>query len=528
MTDTVIYILIPFYNNAKTIHDVVRESAKYLPVIAVDDGSTDNPPQMSEAILIRHGKNRGKGAALLTGMKKAAELGGTHVITLDGDGQHLPKDIPRFIEAVKKKPEAIWLGDRDMSGPNVPKAAIFGRRWSNFWIWFHTRAPVPDSLSGFRLYPVNNVLKFNYVNSDYVFEAEVLIRWGWAGLPIRWLGISVLYQPPGIRVSHFRMVIDNLRHIAYHTMCVPKSAWYRLTGRLFGAWHEEKPKGYYFWFSFFQMLILSIGRDIAYKLANFVTIYYFLLVGSARKDIKNFLRRIDPRKEPRLKDVWRSEKAFGEALVDRISRLSGQENTFHYKAINENNFMDICDSKRGIILLSAHVGPWDIGARLAKDHGIKMCMLMNRSEADYAQAFFENIESDTMKVITVDGGSGIIDIVHSLKNGWNVAMHGDRIMEGQRPVKVNFLGTETNFPSGPYQVAYVTGSPIVPSFSLKTGARDIEVHVFKPILPRKVNRKDRDSEIVRMAGEYVACLEQIVKMRPEQWFNFYDFFGERS
>lgn len=213
----VIAIVIPLYNHAATLEKVVAESCRFSEIlIVVDDGSSDNATevlgQLDPAIhIISHPRNLGKGAAILTGAKKARELNATHIITIDADGQHYSDDILAFINAVNETPEAIIVGCRDFAATYVPKSSDFGRSFSNFWFRVQTGHKIGDSQSGFRAYPINLLEAMNWQEKRYAFENEVLVRAAWAGVKINEINIGVYYPAKHEHISHFHRLWDNLR-----------------------------------------------------------------------------------------------------------------------------------------------------------------------------------------------------------------------------------------------------------------------------------------------------------------------------
>jgi len=219
---------IPVYNNAGTIADVARRCRKQMEnVVVIDDGSTDADLRELlkplEVTVIRHETNQGKGVALLTAFRHAAEHGGTHLITIDGDGQHFPEDIPRFLERLS--PDTILLGHRVEFKGHMPRSAQFGRRFSDFWIYLETFTPVLDSQSGFRAYPVQHVLKLPMWSRHYNFEMEVLTRGLWAGLTVESIPIRVYYPPAAERVTSFHKVRDNVRIGRVHIRLLARRLW---------------------------------------------------------------------------------------------------------------------------------------------------------------------------------------------------------------------------------------------------------------------------------------------------------------
>lgn len=208
-------IVIPVYNHAKSLRDVVLKALEvHDTVMVVDDGSTDsglNTLKGLDVIVLHHPINRGKGAAILTAAKAAYRLGMTHMVTIDADGQHDPDDFKRFVPLVKRDPYAIVVGKRDFQTMNVPGLSRFGRHFSNFWLRLQTGQVVRDTQSGLRSYPLVVLERLNLRENGYAFEVEVLVKAAWAGVALREVDISVYYPPRSERISHFHVFRDNVR-----------------------------------------------------------------------------------------------------------------------------------------------------------------------------------------------------------------------------------------------------------------------------------------------------------------------------
>jgi len=215
ITDVNIIVVIPVYNHSKTLRDVVIRALEVNDaVVVVDDGSTDEGVKSLEGLdvhILHHSTNRGKGAAILTAAKACRQLGGTHIVTIDSDGQHNPDDYRRFIPIVREDPFAIVVGKRNFPTKNVPRRARFGRYFSNFWLHFQTDQSLKDTQSGFRAYPLVVLEKLKFRETGYAFEVEVLVKAAWAGVKLREVDVSVYYPPVHERISHFRVFKDNLR-----------------------------------------------------------------------------------------------------------------------------------------------------------------------------------------------------------------------------------------------------------------------------------------------------------------------------
>lgn len=211
-------VIIPVYNHGGQIGEVVRQTLKLgLPVIVVDDGSTDSTANIIDGIsgisVLRHSTNQGKGAAILTGFSAAIEANCDWAITLDGDGQHNPDDARELLYSVKDGERCIVIGTRrGMDSQNVPWTSRFGRKFSNFWVWAAGGPLVTDSQSGFRLYPIPEVVKLGVRARRYQFEVEILARARQQDIQVKETMVQVVYQPKGVRVSHFRPWLDFWRN----------------------------------------------------------------------------------------------------------------------------------------------------------------------------------------------------------------------------------------------------------------------------------------------------------------------------
>jgi len=215
-------IVIPVYNNPTTIRDVVDDALNTgATVIVVDDGSVPTVSfevESDRLYLLHHVHNAGKGEAILTGGKKARDLGFVSFFIVDADGQHFPEEIENFAD--KNLEECIVIGCRRFA-ENVPTSSKFGRRFSNFWIWSETGLHLDDTQSGFRSYPIS-VLELDLQRRRYDFEIEILVKHVWNGGCIEEVEIEVYYPKPEDRISHFHAFKDNMRLTKLHSRLVFK------------------------------------------------------------------------------------------------------------------------------------------------------------------------------------------------------------------------------------------------------------------------------------------------------------------
>jgi len=218
-------VIIPTYDNPKTIKqvafDVIENGYK---LIIIDDGSAISveslftQDELKNIIIVKHSTNQGKGQAIITGTQKARELGYTHVVSIDGDGQHLASQIQYLLEL--NPADDIIIGARNFEIMNIPNGSKFGRWFSNFWACWDTGFEITDSLSGFRIYPIS-ILDLDIKTTRFDWEMEVLVRHADAGKKIEEVVIECYYPTAEERVSHFRKFSDTMAIVWVHIQILP-------------------------------------------------------------------------------------------------------------------------------------------------------------------------------------------------------------------------------------------------------------------------------------------------------------------
>ena len=241
-----ICVLIPTYNNEKTLKRVINGVLEYTQnIIIINDGSTDSTSEIlknySQLTVINLPENKGKGNGLKIGFRNAKIFGYNYAITIDSDGQHYPDDIPVFIEALQNATEDVLIiGNRNMSQDGIPKRSSFGNRLSNFWFWFETGIKLEDTQSGYRLYPLHKIPE-KYYTPKFEFEIEIIVRTAWRHVPVKNIPIKVLYDPAE-RVSHFRPFKDFTRISILNTILVIITLLYIKPRDFFRSFQKKKIK----------------------------------------------------------------------------------------------------------------------------------------------------------------------------------------------------------------------------------------------------------------------------------------------
>ena len=232
MSQPNICVIIPTYNNEHTLMQIIDAVLEYLLlVVVVNDGSTDGTRDILRQYegrieVLSYEKNRGKGYALSRGFDRAEQLGYRYAITMDSDGQHYASDIPRFVKTAGEYPDTLLVGNRNLTNDNMPKKNTFANKFSNFWFTVQTAHRLPDTQTGYRLYPLLKMNRLRPVTSRYEAELEILVRCAWRNITIMSIPIHVFYAPEGKRVTHFRPGMDFFRISALNSIFVLLSIIY--------------------------------------------------------------------------------------------------------------------------------------------------------------------------------------------------------------------------------------------------------------------------------------------------------------
>lgn len=207
-------VVIPAYNEVGTLRSVVLGVLAQISfVIVVDDGSSDDTAHEIHDLpirLISHKNNLGKSRSLASGFRAALAAGADAVITLDGDGQHRPQEIPALLAEFKRHPSSLIIGSRLHEKKNIPLARYCANRFANFWIAWAAGYRISDSQSGFRIYPatvLTELLPLIENRRGFVLESEILILAGWRDIRAKSVPIPAIYQGSN-RPSHFRPIRD--------------------------------------------------------------------------------------------------------------------------------------------------------------------------------------------------------------------------------------------------------------------------------------------------------------------------------
>lgn len=288
LRDRGICVIIPTYDNCGTIVDIVKRAQNQCSdVIVVSDGCTDGTVDLLNAMdspptVIELKRNCGKGAALRAGFRYALAKGFAYAITIDGDGQHYPEDLPSLLDANMRHPGAIIVGERkDLDTVERSKGSRFANSFSNFWFFVQTGRRLKDTQTGYRLYPLKHLRGLSLLTSRYEAELELMVFASWHGVKLFSEPVRVYYPPREERVSHFRPGMDFLRISILNIVLTVLAVVYGLPLRLFNALRTPVRTFYCLLFFLFNIFIVLLP-----------SIYVYLHIGEITEKKRHRLHRI--------------------------------------------------------------------------------------------------------------------------------------------------------------------------------------------------------------------------------------------
>jgi predicted LPLAT superfamily acyltransferase len=306
------------------------------------------------------------------------------------------------------------------------------------------------------------------------------------------------------------------------------------------SWASATERGSVLGLRFLVFCYLGIGRR-ATGLLLYPTVAYFVLVaGPARRASRRYLEHLYGRgserlgqKPPGLREVFRHFMSFAELTLDRVCFWTGRYSQF---AIEMHNVEEVNEGRRagrGVILLGAHLGSFDVLRVMARDAKVTVNAVMFTDNAERINSIFKQLDPEAdIRVIQMDPGSvrSAFEIKSCLERGEVVALLGDRAAPGGRGRRspVSFLGKETQLPEGPFLLPLLFGSPVFLSLALRTGPRRYEIFFESLGAGARVPAARRRDELRGLMESFAKRLEHYCQLEPFQWFNFYDYWGEDS
>jgi len=292
---------------------------------------------------------------------------------------------------------------------------------------------------------------------------------------------------------------------------------------------EGKTRGGVLGYKIFIWILKKTGISFAYFFLRFVVLYFVFTSGKAFSSIFYYFRKIQ--KYNIIKSfisVFQNYYIFGQVLLDKIALLAGLETGLTFNFEGEEHLQQM---QKGGVLVSAHVGNWEIAGQLLNRLEKKINIILFDAEHQQVKKYLTDVMSqrNVHFIIIRDDYSHLLEIREALANHEIIAMHGDRFIEGNKTVQLNFMGEPALFPLGPVHLASRFRVPV--SFVFAVKERRKHYHFFAtPLLhiPGHANLHQRDAALTEAVKVYVGKLEEILKKYPLQWFNYYPFWSVPS
>ncbi|WP_431855359.1 glycosyltransferase family 2 protein [Azospirillum sp.] len=544
--------VIPSHNHHAVLGGIVAALRGHgLAVIIVDDASGE-PARTAIAALhapadgvevLRLEVNRGKGGAVMAGLRRAHERGFTHAVQVDADGQHDLGAVADLLSTATAHPEALVSG-RPVYDRSVPRSRLIARWATHVWIWVETLSlRVKDSMCGFRVYPLAStiaVLDGERVGTRMDFDPEIVVRLFWRGVPLIHIPVRVVY-PEG-NTSNFNLLRDNVLLTRMHTRLV-LTMLLRLPSVLRnrppkldggGHWASMGERGAWWGMRLVTLVYRLLGRPGCIALLWPVVAYFYLSNSAGRRHSLGFLARaqaVQGLPAPSWRDGLRHYMSFAAKALDTFIAWADPERTGPIAVDGAEPLHRLAAEGRGALLIVSHLGNAELSrARLAMRFEKDINVLLHTRHAVRYNRLIRSVRPDaadhTIQVTDV-GPETAIDLKERVESGEWIAIAGDRtpVEFNGRVSMVPFLGQDAAFSQGPYVLAALMGCPVYLMFCLREG----EGHrvTFEPFAERiDLPRRGKDAALTELAARYARRLEHHCLRDPMQWYNFFDFWAE--
>lgn len=292
------------------------------------------------------------------------------------------------------------------------------------------------------------------------------------------------------------------------------------------SWQTQRERGSVFSLKLITWLSLTLGRPAGRLLLYPICVYFIIFSPAGRRASCQYLQRIFGRPAS-WREVFRHHYAFASTLLDRAFLLAGHYHLFHLQKLGLEVIAPLVSEKRGILLLGAHVGSFDLVRTFGEaSYGAVVNMMMYENNARMVKEVIESLGGkDRLRVIPIGGIDSLLRARECAERGEIVGMLADRVVTNDRVVRAPFLGSEAVFPAGPILLANALNIPIVLFFGLYKGGNRYEEHFELFANDIQLSRAARQAELQQWVSRYAQRLEHYCRLAPYNWFNFFDFWA---
>jgi predicted LPLAT superfamily acyltransferase len=278
-------------------------------------------------------------------------------------------------------------------------------------------------------------------------------------------------------------------------------------------------------YKIFVWTLKTLGLSFAYFLLHFVVSYFIFTSGKAFGSLYRYfhdIRKYNPFRS--LISIYRNYYIFGQVLLDKIALLAGFQHKFTFDFEGEEYLRQM---DKGGLLISAHIGNWEIAGQLLNRLEKNINILLLDAEHQQIKKYLSGVltNRNVNFIVIREDYSHLEQIRSAFEKGEIIAMHGDRFIEGNKVMVFDFLGKPAPFPTGPVSIAARFGVPVSYVYAIKETNHHYHFYATPlRMIPFSNNLKKRDEFLREALAAFVASFEKIANKYPLHWFNYYDFW----
>lgn len=290
---------------------------------------------------------------------------------------------------------------------------------------------------------------------------------------------------------------------------------------------KGKTRGGLTGYRIFVGILKYAGLTTSYFFLRFVAFYYFLFYPVSFKTIFSFYRkRFHFGFFRSIVFVYRNYYSFGQVLLDKIAIMADFKTKLNFTFEGEDYLTSMVENKTGGLLISAHVGNFEMAGYMFRRLNTRVNIIMYDAEHEKVKDYLSSVINRNFNIIVIkEDNSHIYEINRALSEKQIVCLHGDRFLRGAKTIDSEFLGGKAKFPSGPFYMAMKYNVPVSFVFAMKGGTSSYHFSATPPEFYQQQGIQERrDQTIKTIINSYIDRLEKIIRDYPTQWFNYYNFW----
>ncbi|OFX37300.1 MAG: hypothetical protein A2X08_15200 [Bacteroidetes bacterium GWA2_32_17] len=291
---------------------------------------------------------------------------------------------------------------------------------------------------------------------------------------------------------------------------------------------KGKTRGNTLGYRIFIFILKTFGLSASYFSLKFVALYFFFFSKKSYNALYFFYNRVlGYSKIKSSRSIFKNFVNLGETLLDKTAFMAGFKTKFKFDFDGENYLRDMAINTGGI-LISAHIGNFEMAANMLERINTKVNIIVLDAEHEKIKNLLNNVLKTTVNIIPLKNDMSHLFIINNaIENKEIICIHGDRFIDGERTIEMNFMKNKALIPAGPFHLALLYKVPVSFVFAMKDSNYKYHFYASKPkIYDVFKNRTNRNTEILGIVNDYISEFEKMIKLYPLQWFNHYQFWNK--